>query len=188
VLVMLTPEAIEPLHGLADAGSAAARMFGWAWITPLIVLLFVLTSIGTWGGMGAAVSRMPYAAGVGAPRTRYRSFGGSSTASLHAKTFGVDDSRIFVGSFNVDRRSIDINTELGLVIDSPRLAGEVSTAMDRAKLRSAYEVSFTENGHSLQWRERTEQGDVIYTHEPKTGFFKRMFVKFMSWLPIDWLL
>ena len=127
-------------------------------------------------------------AGVGAPRTRYRSFGGSSTASLHAKTFGVDDSRIFVGSFNVDRRSIDINTELGLVIDSPRLAGEVSTAMDRAKLRSAYEVSFTENGHSLQWRERTEQGDVIYTHEPKTGFFKRMFVKFMSWLPIDWLL
>jgi len=64
VLVMLTPEAIEPLHGLADAGSAAARMFGWAWITPLIVLLFVLTSIGTWGGMGAAVSRMPYAAGV----------------------------------------------------------------------------------------------------------------------------
>jgi len=56
------------------------------------------------------------------------------------------------------------------------------------ELRSAYEVSFTENGHSLQWRERTEQGDVIYTHEPKTGFFKRMFVKFMSWLPIDWLL
>ena len=66
LLVMLTPAAIEPLHGLADAGNVAAGMFGWRWITPLIVLLFMLTSIGSWGGMGAAVSRMPYAAGVDA--------------------------------------------------------------------------------------------------------------------------
>jgi len=64
VLVMLKPAAIEPLHGLADAGNVASAMFGWRWITPLIVLLFIVTSIGGWGGMGAAVSRMPYAAGV----------------------------------------------------------------------------------------------------------------------------
>src|SRR5262249_17533636 len=107
---------------------------------------------------------------------------------LHAKTFAVDDRRIFVGSFNVDRLSIDINTELGLVIDSPLLASQVSAAMDRAKQRSAYQVLFTEDGHSLEWVENTEQGEIRYTHDPKTGFFKRIFVKFMSWFPIDWLL
>jgi putative cardiolipin synthase len=127
-------------------------------------------------------------AGVGAPRQRYRSFGGSSTASLHAKTFGVDDNRIFVGSFNVDMRSIRLNTELGLVIDSAPLAIEVSKAMERARARSAYEVTFAGNGHSLEWTEHTEQGDIRYGHEPQTGFFKRAFVKFMSWFPIDWLL
>jgi amino acid transporter len=66
VLVMLKPDDIQVLHGLADSGNVAARVLGWAWITPLIVVLFVLTSIGGWGGMGAAVSRMPYAAGVDA--------------------------------------------------------------------------------------------------------------------------
>jgi|SRR5579862_5146804 len=66
LLLILTPESIQILHGLADGGNVAGRLFGWLWITPLIVLLFVITSIGSWGGMGAAVSRMPYAAGVDA--------------------------------------------------------------------------------------------------------------------------
>lgn len=66
LLVILTPESIQILHGLADGGDVAARVFGWVWITPLMVGLFMLASIGSWGGMGAAVSRMPYAAGVDA--------------------------------------------------------------------------------------------------------------------------
>src|SRR3954468_5074802 len=36
---------------------------------------------------------------------------GGSDASLHAKTFAVDRSRIFVGSFNFDPRSARLNTE-----------------------------------------------------------------------------
>ena len=47
---------------------------------------------------------------------------GSSGSSLHAKTFVVDEQRVFVGSFNFDPRSKHLNTELGLVIDSPELA------------------------------------------------------------------
>jgi len=47
---------------------------------------------------------------------------GSSAASLHAKTFAVDGERIFIGSFNLDPRSAALNTELGFVIESPRLA------------------------------------------------------------------
>src|SRR5690606_22057425 len=50
---------------------------------------------------------------------------GSSGASLHAKTFAVDGKRIFVGSFNFDPRSFNLNTELGFVIDSPALARQI---------------------------------------------------------------
>ena len=51
-----------------------------------------------------------------------KKIGGSSSASLHAKTFQIDGNRMFVGSFNFDPRSAKLNTEMGLVIDSPAMA------------------------------------------------------------------
>jgi amino acid transporter len=66
LLVLIRPESIQVLHGLADGGQVAAKLLGWAWLTPLIAFVFVVNSIGGWGGMGAAVSRMPYAAGADA--------------------------------------------------------------------------------------------------------------------------
>jgi putative cardiolipin synthase len=116
------------------------------------------------------------------------SSGGSSAASLHAKTFAVDRERVFVGSFNFDPRSVHLNTEMGVVIDSPKLAGAVSATLDRDAERRAYEVRLAPNGRSLEWVERTPQGEVRYTSEPNTGFFKRFGVGFMSILPIEWML
>src|SRR4029078_5520029 len=55
--------------------------------------------------------------------------GASSTVQLHAKTFELDHQRIFVGSFNFDQRSAHLNTEMGLVIDSPVLARRLSSAL-----------------------------------------------------------
>jgi putative cardiolipin synthase len=112
---------------------------------------------------------------------------GSSSASLHAKTFSVDRRRVFVGSFNLDPRSVALNTEMGVVIESPELASAVSDGLDEAE-RRAYEVRLAADGRSLEWVERTAQGEVRYGTEPKTGWFKRFSVKFMSWLPIEWLL
>ena len=112
--------------------------------------------------------------------------GGSSAASLHAKTFSVDRNRAFVGSFNFDPRSYNLNTELGVVIESPKLAESISSGLDRVLERSAYEVRLKDDG--LEWVERTEQGEVRYDEEPKTGFWKRFGVGFMSILPIEWLL
>ena len=39
---------------------------------------------------------------------------GASGASLHAKFFGFDQRYLFIGSFNVDARWVEINTELGV--------------------------------------------------------------------------
>ena len=112
---------------------------------------------------------------------------GSSDASLHAKTFGVDGNRIFVGSFNVDQRSIHLNTEMGMVIDSPALANRLAETLDRTLPTRAYEVRLDGQG-SVIWIERRGEQVIRHETEPGTSWFKRATVKALSWLPIDWLL
>jgi cardiolipin synthase C len=110
--------------------------------------------------------------------------GGSSGASLHAKTFAVDRSRIFVGSFNFDPRSARLNTEMGVVLESAALATRLSDALDAMRGRDAYEVRLSPDGRGLEWIE----GDVRHSSEPGVGLLRRMWVGFLSILPIEWLL
>jgi len=113
---------------------------------------------------------------------------GSSASSLHAKTFAVDDQRIFVGSFNFDPRSIELNTEMGLVIDSPELASQLGAAMRSTIPQRAYQVHLAPDG-SLYWTARSANGSTTrYDTEPGTSVWKRMGVSILSVLPIDWLL
>ena len=120
-------------------------------------------------------------------RAQRRGAFGSSDASLHAKTFSVDGNRIFVGSFNFDQRSIHLNTEMGLVIDSVALAGQLSTTLDQRMPTRAYEVRIDGQG-KLHWIERLDGKEVRYDVEPGTSWWKRAAVRGLSWLPIDWLL
>ena len=113
---------------------------------------------------------------------------GSSASSLHAKTFSVDDRRIFVGSFNFDPRSVELNTEMGLVIDSPVLARQLGQAMRTTIPQRAYQVLLAPDG-SLYWIARNANGSTTrYDTEPGTSIWKRMGVAILSVLPIDWLL
>jgi cardiolipin synthase C len=118
----------------------------------------------------------------------HKSIGGSSSASLHAKTFSLDRNRAFVGSFNLDPRSTKLNTEMGLVIESPKLASAITDGLDRKIEKDAYHVVLDASGHHLEWIEHTPQGEVRHTTEPDTGLFERMGVKILSWLPIDWMM
>jgi putative cardiolipin synthase len=114
-------------------------------------------------------------------------FGSSGSAGLHAKTFGVDERRIFVGSFNFDQRSALLNTEMGVVLDSPLLAGRLARSFEEIVPQVAYEVVLTPAG-SLQWIERGPSGEKRHDVEPGTTWFKRSTVEMLSILPIDWLL
>jgi len=113
---------------------------------------------------------------------------GSSSASLHAKTFSLDGTRLFVGSFNFDERSAFLNTELGLLIDSPALAQRLVAVFDTDIPKAAYEVRLAADGRDLQWIERTDVGEKRYTSDPGSGLFKRIWVGFLSILPIEWML
>jgi len=112
---------------------------------------------------------------------------GSSGSSLHAKTFAVDRSRVFVGSFNFDPRSADLNTELGFVIESPSMAGAIEEAFDTSIPANSYEVRLSESG-KLHWLEQWNGQQVRHDTEPRTSFWKRASVSFMSILPIEWML
>ena len=50
--------------------------------------------------------------------------------SLHAKLFVFDRKRLFIGSMNFDQRSMHLNTEIGLIIDSPELAQQVAARFE----------------------------------------------------------
>ena len=115
-------------------------------------------------------------------------FGSSSSAALHAKTFAVDRRRIFVGSFNFDQRSARLNTEMGLVIDSPTLARQLAERFDHAVPLVAYEVRLGPDARSLEWIERTAAGETRYDTEPGTSWFQRRSVDVLSIFPIDWML
>jgi cardiolipin synthase C len=123
-----------------------------------------------------------------AQNREHKAPGGSSGASLHAKTFAVDRDRIFVGSFNFDPRSALLNTELGFVIASPALAGQLAWFFDTEVPKAAYEVKLPTGGRSLEWIERNGGAEERHLTEPDTGWLKRTGVGIMSTLPIDWLL
>ncbi|MDD4356037.1 MAG: phospholipase D family protein [Smithellaceae bacterium] len=115
------------------------------------------------------------------------SFVGSSGSSLHAKTFAMDGESIFVGSFNFDPRSINLNTELGFVIDSPALARQIGIAFDSVIPTHAYQVLLG-GDDKLYWIEKQGEKQIRYDHDPRTTCWKRGVVFLLSLLPIEWLL
>ncbi|HEX9346245.1 MAG TPA: phospholipase D-like domain-containing protein, partial [Gemmatimonadales bacterium] len=116
-----------------------------------------------------------------------RSGSGSSGSSLHAKTFAVDRSRVFVGSFNFDPRSARLNTEMGFVIDSAALADALAQRFAHEVPARAYQVGLGDTGR-LHWIDRHDGGEVVREEEPGTGVWRRFAVALLSLLPIEWLL
>lgn len=109
-----------------------------------------------------------------------------SASSLHAKTFAVDRERIFVGSFNFDPRSARLNTEMGVLIPSPEMAGALAELLDRPQ--QSYLVERDAAG-DLVWIETAEDGSrSLLTAEPETGWLKMLAVRVISWLPVEWML
>jgi putative cardiolipin synthase len=112
---------------------------------------------------------------------------GRSKASLHAKTFLVDRSRVFVGSFNFDPRSARLNTEMGFVIESAALARAIGDALRRDMPDRAYKVRLGKGGVP-EWVERRDGREVVHGAEPGTGFWRRAAVSVLGVLPVEWLL
>lgn len=112
-------------------------------------------------------------------------FFGSSSASLHAKTFLIDEQYVFVGSLNLDPRSVDLNTELGLIVNSAELATELIAGIEHVLAPSAsWKLSLDDDG-DLVWT-GLRDGEVVELHtEPDTSRWKRFRTWFAGLLPIE---
>lgn len=108
---------------------------------------------------------------------------GSSRASLHAKTFTFDRRTIFVGSMNLDPRSVRLNTEIGVLVESPPLASKLAAEISSKLDGSAYRVEL--DGHRLVWTTHQDGKLVRFASEPETSVWQRAKITFLSWLPIE---
>jgi len=104
------------------------------------------------------VGNLPAAAN---PATRF---------GLHAKTMAIDSKIVFVGTFNLDPRSANLNTEVGVVIYNEILARQVEAAI---------EIDMS-SGNS--WNAATEDPDQY------ASLGKRSKARFWQMLPIKPLL
>lgn len=117
----------------------------------------------------------------------------TTTTSLHAKAFAFDNTDVFIGSYNIDPRSANINTELGVLIKDKELAKQVHHALNNithpsnAILHQAYQVMLDKN-NNLQWRTIEDNQEVIYHTEPSMNLSEKTGIWLLSMLPIDWLL
>jgi putative cardiolipin synthase len=110
---------------------------------------------------------------------------GSSGASLHTKAFVADDARGFVGSFNLDPRSADLNTEMGVLFEDPAIAIELRNEYLRLTHPAfSYWVYHDADG-ALRWLDHSIDPPVVWTLEPDTGRWKRLLVRVLGWLPIE---
>jgi putative cardiolipin synthase len=109
---------------------------------------------------------------------------GSSGASLHTKAFAVDGETGFVGSFNVDPRSISLNTEMGVLFHDPEATAALERLFrTRTGGRHSYRVLLRDG--SVRWEDSSTTPPVEWRHEPETGWWQRASVRILEWLPIE---
>jgi putative cardiolipin synthase len=116
---------------------------------------------------------------------------GGSRAGIHTKAVVFDRERVFVGTFNLDPRSAELNTEIGVLVDSPALAGEVADfILEGMHPELSWQVQLRKvplpvMGSGLRWATVESSGPRVVRREPDTGPLTRLLLRLTSWLPIQ---
>ena len=113
---------------------------------------------------------------------------GASQASLHAKTFVFDRRAVFIGSLNLDPRSVQLNTEIGVVCESEPLAQALSRGVEGALDKVAWRLERVPDADGklrLAWIETTATGTRQLFEEPEVGVWRQFGVWFLGLLPIE---
>ena len=101
--------------------------------------------------------------------------------ALHAKALVIDDDKVFIGSANLDPRSLRINTEMGLLVKSERFNESVRAALEGDfSSANAWRLELQEDG-SIDW----VADDQRLSSQPAVSFMQRIEDWFFSHLPIE---
>jgi len=104
----------------------------------------------------------------------------ASLGRLHAKLAVVDSRFLFIGSMNMDGRSARWNTEVGLVIDSPELAGEVASLLKRERLPSSYKLRMASDDQRIEWVAGKDASEVVHSDEPHATWGQQLRLSLVS--------
>jgi len=104
------------------------------------------------------------------------------SVTLHTKVFIFDRRYLFVGSLNLDPRSLEINAEMGLLIDSPEFAEGFANAVEEKLAVAAYRVIENERG-KLEWHATIDGEEIVESKEPQTSWWLRFKAWFMKIAP-----
>ena len=102
--------------------------------------------------------------------------------TLHTKGIIIDRRYTFVGSLNLDPRSIDINTEMGVMIDSEDLAILLADKAEQRIPTLAYQVKLDQENR-ISWHATINGQQVIETSEPQTSGWRRFQAWFLKIAP-----
>jgi putative cardiolipin synthase len=103
---------------------------------------------------------------------------------MHTKLAVIDGNETFVGSLNFDPRSIKLNTELGVFIESTSLAEALLTRLDRAIADYTYRLTLAPDGY-LQWRYESTQNPSVRNLEPGATVWNNFLVDFTELLDVE---
>jgi putative cardiolipin synthase len=112
-------------------------------------------------------------------------------ASLHAKVLAFDREAMYVGSTNLDPRSENLNTEVGVIFDSNDMSSDICHRLDERLLQIAWRVEAVPvdtlfgKDIRLNWVTQEQESTVRLTEEPGQTFWKNLTVALLRMLPIE---
>jgi len=107
---------------------------------------------------------------------------GDVVSTLHAKAFAVDRKSLFIGSFNWNQRSINQDTESGVIIHSPAMAARFVDGLSAAIPEMSFKVSLDES-NNLLWTTVEDGQEITVSKEPQTNAWKRFTAWFLRIAP-----
>jgi putative cardiolipin synthase len=128
--------------------------------------------------------------GAAEPRSHWSPLAATSKASLHSKAMVLDGEKVFIGSFNLNPRSVELNTEIGVIIESAELAGQVRDFMNTGVTpANAWQLHLgTGDGRSEQlvWSTQDDAGEpVVHDSDPDVSDWRRFTAWLIALLPIE---
>ncbi len=116
-------------------------------------------------------------------------FGDNTIGRLHTKAMAIDRRWLFVGSLNLDPRSAFSNTEMGVVIDSPKLAQQLAGVYRHAAAGGAFTLRLADDGTRIEWVATDWQGhETVHADEPHDDAWLRLKLRLLQpWVPEDLL-
>ncbi|WP_172677031.1 phospholipase D family protein [Aestuariivita boseongensis] len=110
--------------------------------------------------------------------------GHDTPLTMHTKLAVIDGQTVFAGSTNVDPRSIDLNSEIAVIIKSASLADGIVSRVDALAPDYAFNVVLGQDGR-LRWLYSGKTGPAIYDREPGAGLASRIVAFVTGWLPVE---